>query len=257
MPFAPTDDKQEIYYEVHGNTGPILMMVSGYMGIVDIWKPLLGRLSNRYCCVVHDNRGFGRSSKPESANAYSISRHAEDTNAVLMALNIKEKVTMVTHSIGGNVAAAYYLAHPDRVASIISSTTYFDGKLVRPFLPLDTLTHRTDEPSQAVAFYAQIGLMEEIALEAAKWPAYARRHNAKALLDFNIEDGYTRIQAPMLLIHGDQDPAMPLESLVKPIQQAVPSCWLQVLKGIKHFPPTEAPEEMEKLIDGFVSEHCR
>ncbi|KAF4175366.1 hypothetical protein CNMCM8060_007375 [Aspergillus lentulus] len=256
MPFAPTDDKQEIYYELHGSTGPILMMVSGYMGIIDIWKPLLARLSNRYRCVVHDNRGFGRSSKPESANAYSISRHAEDVNSILMALKTQEKIAMVTHSIGGNIAAAYCLAHPERVTTIISSGTYFDGVHVRPFLPLDTLTYRTDEPSQVVAFYAQIGLTDEIALEAAKWPAYARCHNAKALLDFNIGDGYTRIKAPMLLIHGDQDLATPLEGLVKPIQQAVPSCWLQVLKGVKHFPPTEAPEEMEKLIDGFVSEHC-
>ncbi|OJI82460.1 hypothetical protein ASPTUDRAFT_201867 [Aspergillus tubingensis CBS 134.48] len=256
MPFAPTDDKQEIYYEVHGSTGPILMMVSGYMGITDIWQFLLARLKNRFRCIVHDNRGFGRSSKPESANAYNIARHAEDVNSILTALNIEEKIIMVTHSIGGNIASAYYLAHPELVAGIIASGTCFDGQLLRSSLTLDTLIHRADEPSQAVAFYSQIGLMDEIALEAAKWPAYARRHNAKALLDFNIGDGYTRIQAPMLLIHGDQDLVTPLEGLVKPILNTAPSCWLQVLKEVKHFPPTEAPEEMEKLIDGFVSKHC-
>jgi pimeloyl-ACP methyl ester carboxylesterase len=256
MPFASTDDKQEIYYEVHGSTGPILMMISGYMGITDIWRPILARLNNRFRCVVHDNRGFGRSSKPDSANAYSIPRHADDIKSILLELNIDEKIIMLTHSVGGNIASAYCLAHPERVAGIISSGTYFDGKLVRPFLPLETLIHRADEPSQAVAFYSQIGLMDEIALEAAKWPAYARRHNARALLDFDIGDGYTRIKTPMLLIHGDQDLATPLESLVKPIQHAVPSCWLEVLKGVKHFPPTEAPEKMEKLIDEFVLKRC-
>jgi hypothetical protein len=35
MPFAPTDDKQEVY-ELHGSTGPILMMISDYMGTIDI-----------------------------------------------------------------------------------------------------------------------------------------------------------------------------------------------------------------------------
>ncbi|KAF9883245.1 hypothetical protein FE257_003801 [Aspergillus nanangensis] len=256
MPFAPTDDKQEIYYEVHGNTGPILMMVSGYMGITDIWQFIVPRLKNRFRCIVHDNRGFGRSSKPESANAYSISRHAEDVTSILTALNIEEKIIMITHSIGGNIASAYCLAHPELVAGIISSGTYFDGQLLRSFLPLDTLIHRADEPSQAVDFYSQIGLMDEIALEAAKWPAYARRHNANALLDFNIGDGYTKIQAPMLLIHGGQDLATPLEGVIKPILNAAPSCWLQVLEEVKHFPPTEAPEEMAKLIDGFISKHC-
>lgn len=144
---------------------------------------------------------------------------------------------MATHSIGGNTAAAYCRARPERVAAIMSSGTHFDGVLVRPFLPLDTLTYRTDEPSQVVAFFAQIGLSDEIALGAAKWPAYARCHNAEGILDFIIGAGYTRIKAPMLLLHGNQDPVTPLGSLVNPIQQAVPSWWLQVLKRVKHFQP--------------------
>lgn len=256
MPFVCTDDEQEIYYEVHGSVGPILMMVSGYMGISDIWQFIIPRLKDRFRCVVHDNRGFGRSSKPESAEAYSIPRHAEDTKSILKAMDTDEKVILVTHSVGGNIAAAYCQEHPEDVAGIISSATYFDGEQIGKYLPFELLTHRADEPSQSVAFYSQTGLIETIALEAAKWPGYIRRHNAKALLDFKIGDGYSRIQAPMLLIHGDEDAATSIEGLVKPIQQEVSSCQLEVLKGVAHFPPTEAPENMATLIDQFVSKNC-
>ncbi len=41
MPFANTDDDQEIYYEVHGTSGPLLVCISGYFGISDLWKPLI------------------------------------------------------------------------------------------------------------------------------------------------------------------------------------------------------------------------
>jgi hypothetical protein len=36
MTFAITKDGQEIYYEVYRNTGLILVLVSGYMGIANI-----------------------------------------------------------------------------------------------------------------------------------------------------------------------------------------------------------------------------
>lgn len=254
MGFAPTNDGHEIYYEVHGTTGPTLVLVSGYMGIANIWQPLLAKLSPKYRCIIYDLRGFGRSSKPESPEAYSVLRHAADLDAVIKALGnqINERFVLVTHSMGGNTATAYYHSNPRNVAGIVYSGTCFDGKLARNFLTYDALTYGIESPSKCVEFYSSMGLDKTIALEAAKWPAYARGNNAKALLSFEIGDMYSTINVPGLIIHGAKDMATPVEGCVGPIQQAMPSCRLEVLDEVRHFPPTEAPSEVKRLVDEFV-----
>ncbi|KAG2002107.1 hypothetical protein GB937_009773 [Aspergillus fischeri] len=202
MAFATTNDSQEIYYEVHGGTGPTLVLVSGYMGIANLWQPLIARLITKYRCIAYDIRGYGRSSKPESQDAYSIPQQAADLDAVLKAAKINEPVVLVTHSMGGNIASAYYLMNPTNVSKIIYTATYYDGKIAGQFLPYEALTGGADVPSKCVDFYASMGLDRSIAVEAAKWPAYGRRHNASCLLAFEIGDGYRRITVPTVIFMG-------------------------------------------------------
>ncbi|KAF4228991.1 hypothetical protein CNMCM6805_001785 [Aspergillus fumigatiaffinis] len=252
MAFATTNDAREIYYEVHGSTGPILVLVSGYMGIANLWQPLIARLGAKYRCIAYDLRGYGRSSKPESPGTYNIPQHAADLDAVLKAAKINEPVVLITHSMGGNIASAYYLTNPTNVSKIIYTATYYDGKSAKQFFPLEGLTAGVDEPSKCVDFYTIMGLDRSIALEAAKWPAHGRRNNASCLVSYDIGDGYKRITVPTLIIYGEEDKTVPVEQGVQPMVDTMPNSRLVLLKSVAHFPPTEAPEEMERLIDEFV-----
>ncbi|CAG8352432.1 unnamed protein product [Penicillium salamii] len=251
MGFATTDDGQEIYFRAHGTKGPLLVFVSGYFGVDNIWQPLIAKLSSQYRCISYDSRGYGRSSKPVSSDSYSVTRHAADLHTVLGACNVTERVLFVTHSMGCNIAAAYYLAYPDSVTGMINSAAYYDGDRIQKFVPGEAFSSGADIPSQCVAFYTNMGLDEETALEAAKWPAHGRRNNAHALMSFTMEKKYPLINVPALVVLGQDDAATP-EELVTPIVQEIPTCKLEVLKGVRHFPPTEAPEEMERLIRVFV-----
>ncbi|OOF93361.1 hypothetical protein ASPCADRAFT_7591 [Aspergillus carbonarius ITEM 5010] len=253
MPFTTTDDLQEIYYETHGAGEITLVFVSGYFGIANIWQPLISRLSAKYRCIAYDSRGYGRSSKPTAEEAYSVPRHAADLHTVLTACT-SGQVVLVTHSMGGSIGAAYYLAHPDHVTGLIQTGTYFDGVRMSQVLTYDMLTAGVENPSQCVAFYTNMGLDTPTALEAAKWPAYCRRHNAKALLAWDIGNAYATFKIPGLVVQGELDQATPVESLARPIAEAMPKCRLEVLKGVVHFPPTEAPADLERLIEGFVRE---
>ncbi|RAH45317.1 alpha/beta fold hydrolase [Aspergillus brunneoviolaceus CBS 621.78] len=258
MPFATTSDNQEIYYETHGpaTSATTLAFVSGYFGITAIWHSLITRLSARgYRCIAHDSRGYGRSAKPTAEEAYSIPRHAEDVHAVLAAADIPptSQLVLVTHSMGGNIGAAYCLAHPGRVAGLIQTGTYIDGARIQAILSYEALTSGVESPSKCVAFYTNMGLEEATALEAAKWPAYCRRYNARALLGWAIgDDQYADLTVPGLVVQGELDAATPVELLCRPIVEAMPACRLAVLPGVAHFPPTEAPEEVERLVVEFV-----
>ncbi|KAF4956135.1 hypothetical protein FSARC_11665 [Fusarium sarcochroum] len=256
MPFATTDDGHEIWFEEHGTEGPIIVFVSGFMGIANIWEPLTTELDGKFRFIAYDSRGFGRSSKPESPESYSVPRHAVDLATVLDTLKISEPVVLVAHSMGGNIASAYYLEHPDHVAGIVYSGTYYDGKLFSHLgVTLEAFAGMAESPAKCADFYVNFGLPYNIALEAAKWPAYARRNNAKILLEYEMGDRYTEIKIPTLGVQGDRDVVTPPETTAKIVAEALPqNTKLAVLKDVNHFPQVEATEVFGHLVEEFGSQ---
>ncbi|KAE8410780.1 putative alpha/beta fold family hydrolase [Aspergillus pseudocaelatus] len=254
MPFVKTDDGQEIYYQVQGVSGPLLICISGYFGISDLWKPLIANLGSSYRCLTFDSRGYGRSSKPEAPEAYSVVRSSEDVATVINAAGLADEAcVLVTHSMGGNIASAYTLAHPKNVTGIIYTATYYDGINISKFLPMSALYDGADIPSKCVEFYTNMRCPEDIAHEAAKWPAYIRKNNAKALYGFEMNGRYSQITVPTVIIQGEEDFAGPIDIAVKPMLAELPSCTLKPLPGVCHFPPVEAPAEVKRVIEEFLA----
>ncbi|KAB8078857.1 hypothetical protein BDV29DRAFT_187546 [Aspergillus leporis] len=177
-------------------------------------QPLIARLATSYRCIAYDNRGYGRSPKREFPRGlhYSTARCRSRSTSS----NCQNNDPFVL------------------VSQIAYTGTYYDGKAMSHILPYGALTSGVGKPSKCVEFYTNMGLDQTIAIEAAKWPAHGRRNNASCLLSFDIGDGYASITVPSLIIQGEKDAASP------------------VLKGVDHFPPTESPEELERLIDEFV-----
>ena len=75
----------KIYYDVRGEGEP-LFLIMGWGGNSDSWYHQLDILSKSYKLILIDNRGVGRSSKPDYP--YKMSMFLEDTKAVLDHLNI-------------------------------------------------------------------------------------------------------------------------------------------------------------------------
>ena len=95
------------------------------MGIANIWQDVVTDLENNYKCIVHDSRGYGRSSKPATKEFYSVERHAQDTKQILNELGIKKDIILVTHSMGGNIATVFANKYPEVVKGIIYTGTYY------------------------------------------------------------------------------------------------------------------------------------
>lgn len=252
MPFISAFGESQIYYEIYGNGNPVVVFVSGFMGIADIWRPLATKPSTKYFCIAHDNRGFGCSSKPKDRIAYSVENHAHDITLLLNVLDVDQPVILVTHSMGGNIASAFALASPERVAGIVYTGTYYDGKQMREKgVTYKALTENGHNPTDIIKFYTNFGLTEDIALEAAKWSPCAREHNAWSLVDFEMGDRYAEITIPTMIVQGNKDVVNPPD-FVRQMAEELPNCRLEFLDGVNHFPPTEAPEKLDGLICEFV-----
>ena len=75
----------DIYYEVHGQGDP-LVMIMGLRRNMEWWYHQIPVLSKHFKVIVFDNRGAGRSDKPEMD--YSIRLFADDTAALMDELGI-------------------------------------------------------------------------------------------------------------------------------------------------------------------------
>jgi len=254
MPWTVADDGCEIYYEVHGD-GPTVVFASGFMGITEIWQEQIKALSGSYRCVAFANRGAGRSEKPLPRVAYGVERHARDLLAVLEAAGVTDKVVIVGHSMGGNTASTFYLAHPDRVAGIVYVGSYVSGNQIRDVgNTLEKIKQAVRTADGRVSFYEAVGLPRHIAMESAKWPLYAVLGNAESFMAFDMSDRIGEITVPCLILHGDRDIVSPLDPCGLGLQSGLPNARLEVFDDVNHCPMVEAPDRANALIADFLKQ---
>ena len=110
-----------MYYEIHGEGEPVVL-IAGLNSDHTLYQKLgiISRLAESYQVVAFDNRGVGRTDKPDSP--YSIEMMAEDTVGLLDVLGIK-KVHLLGISMGGRIALALTLRHPERVKTLMLVST--------------------------------------------------------------------------------------------------------------------------------------
>jgi 3-oxoadipate enol-lactonase len=111
MPTAKVRDI-EIYYERAGE-GPRLLFISGTGGDLRMKPNVMdGPLAKAFDLVAYDQRGLGRTDKPDAA--YSMADYADDAAGLMDAIGWAS-AKVVGASFGGMVAQELALRHPDKV----------------------------------------------------------------------------------------------------------------------------------------------
>jgi pimeloyl-ACP methyl ester carboxylesterase len=110
-----TVNQTEIYYEIQGEGQPILLIPG--LGLDNTYyrlgEPLI---RENFQTILVDPRGIGKSQKDDVE--YTAELWADDYAALLDAINIK-KAHILGSSLGGTVALAMGVRHPNKVASLI------------------------------------------------------------------------------------------------------------------------------------------
>ena len=109
----------KIYYEIHGEGAP-LVLIMGLRRNVEWWYRQIPSLSRQFQVIAFDNRGAGRSDKPDME--YSIRLFADDTAGLMDALNIS-KARILGISMGGYIAQELALNYPAKVHSLLLGCT--------------------------------------------------------------------------------------------------------------------------------------
>src|SRR5579872_600428 len=111
-------DGVELYYEEHGQSGPVILLSHGYSSSSGMWKGQIEPLSKAHKLVIWDMRGHGDSDYPEDQGAYTEEATVADMADLLDHVGAK-KAIIGGLSLGGYMSLAFNRAHPDRVAALL------------------------------------------------------------------------------------------------------------------------------------------
>jgi len=114
-----TGDGVELHITEAGEGFPVIL-AHGFPELGYSWRHQLPALADAgYRAIAPDQRGYGRSSRPEPIDAYDIHRLSADLLAVLDDIG-EERAVFVGHDWGSMVVSHVALAHTDRVAGLVN-----------------------------------------------------------------------------------------------------------------------------------------
>ncbi len=196
-----------------------------------------------------DLPGFGSSPPPRRATG--ARGYAEVVGSVLDEI-AEGPLVLFGHSFGGKVATALAAQWPDRVRSLIlcGAPVLRQGPRRRPpwgfrvaraarraRLVPESVLERARQRYGSSDYRAARGVMREVLV---------------ATLGESLDEELDRVKVPVTLLWGERDEAVPLE-VARAALTHLSNARLEVLDGIGHLVPTEAPGAVERVVREALS----
>lgn len=294
MPIAKVGDIN-LYYEVHGEGEP-LVLIMGYGLRGGQWAELRDKLAGEYRVIVPDNRGTGRSDKPEKP--YTTRMMAADVAGLLDVLGIGA-TNVFGYSMGGTIAQEFALNYPGRLTNLILGATICGGTRAVPatteavkfiLSPGRTeLRHIFIHPLYLLAlkFILSAGRtelsVEDRARDVIPWlwdkefvennnaaierfiatcceyptPLQAYISQQNTMLTHNTYSRLPNIKAPTLVIAGTEDRIVPHENS-KLLASRIPGAELVMINGAGHGVfISDTTEKVSQTVLDFLHRHSK
>ena len=201
------------YVERGENNRKVVIFIHGYLHSQETFVPLMEALGPQYHTYAVTLRGHGNSDKPETG--YSMGEMAEDVVALMDHLGI-DQASIVGHSMGGVVAQRLAVDHPERVEDLVLLATTANAGINRNVLEFQYFTNYLlqgpIDPNLVAYLYmtrffyqTPLQYLASSVAETLKVPLYVWQDSLNALVAENMTGELEAIQAPTLLIWGEND----------------------------------------------------
>jgi pimeloyl-ACP methyl ester carboxylesterase len=221
MPYL-TVNGLEIYYEVHGDGPPLLLLHGGSGSIPEKWIPLF---TPHFRVIAPEQMGHGRTADLVD-RPFHYHEMAEDTVELMRQLSVGAAV-VVGYSDGGIIGIDMAIHHPERLTklAVTGANAHFDGYTAENL----EWARSFDPASQPVSDdYARLSPDGR-----EHWPVVLGRLKTMWAAEptFTTEE-LQSIQTPTLLIVGDRDIVTP-EHAVE-MYRTIPGAQLCVVPNAGH-----------------------
>lgn len=254
MGILTTKDGTQIYYKDWG-AGPPVVFCHGWPLNSDSWESQMMFLAaSGYRCVAHDRRGHGRSGQPWNGN--DMDTYADDLSELIEKLDLRE-VFLIGFSAGGGEVARYVGRHGTsrlaRIALIASVPPFRLKTAANPGgEPIEKFEKsRAGSLADRSQFYKDIaggpffganrpgskvsqGTMDSFWLQGMQAGAKNTYDCIKAFSETDFTEDLKKIDVPTLIIHGDDDQIVPIDSTSRRTAKLVKNATLKVYPGAPH-----------------------
>jgi pimeloyl-ACP methyl ester carboxylesterase len=262
---APSEAKQVTIYgtKIHyidKGTGPVVILLHGLGGSGGNWALNTPALADGFRVIVPDQVGFGQSDKP--IINYRIATYVDWLDALYKELKI-ERASLVGNSMGGWIAAAYALAHPDKVDKLVlvdsggfAPPENFD---MRQLAAMNPSTREGMKQLSALLFFNKL-FQSDAAIDAALtsrvkagdgYTINSLNESVARREDF-LDNRLGGIRAPTLIIWGRNDGLTPL-AIGERFKKEIAGSELLVIDQAGHFPQLEKAAEFNNGVIKFLA----
>jgi len=280
---AHDTDGLDLHYVRQGQGSPTVLLLHGWPGFWYDWRRVLPRLAQFTSVIAMDLRGFGDSAKPDlpPLEAYSAQAQARNVVALLDQLQL-EKVVLVGYDVGSCVAQAVAQIEPSRVQSLALAAPIYPGYGTRPLEPAaqqerwyqhfhtiaqaDSLIgHDRETVRLYLSYFYDHWVGNKQALRSQEFEAivdtYAQPGAVRGSIAWYragggsgqlalsyLQSQFVPIAHPTAVVWGEADPILPSSWADRLQEYFTHLAGLQVLAGIRHFVPFEAPDAFVEAI---------
>ena len=249
---------QDIYTEDEGSGFP-LVLVHGFLGSAEMWKPQINFFKNYFRVVAPDLPGFGKSKEVKSHN--SIQSIA---NLLLNFLEEKkiDKFYLLGHSMGGMIVQEMAKKSGNKISKLICYSTGPRGEMPGRFETVDQ--SRINLKKNGLEIMArniaktwfvkgENAKYFDICINAGKQASIETVDNALiAFKNWNGVDTLKNIKNKTLIVWGDKDKSYNLEQ-IKTLEKNIPNSSLIVFNNCAHNVHLEEPEKFNNTIKHFLT----
>ncbi|NBE56690.1 alpha/beta fold hydrolase [Streptomyces boluensis] len=271
-------DGTALAHREHGDGPPLVCLPGGPMQSAAYLGDLGGLAAHRRLILL-DPRGTGGSAVPRDTTSYRCDRLVDDVEALRAHLRL-DRMDLLAHSAGTNLALLYAERHPERVGTLVLVTpsVLAVGGTVTADVRRATARLRSAEPWYPEASTALEKVMAGRADEAAaqaitpflygSWDTTARTHatasdaqrNHEAAAVHTSEGAFhpeatraalSRHTAPVLVLAGETDLNSPPAATAE-VAELFPRSTHVVQDGAGHFPWLDDGGRFVEVVEGFL-----
>jgi 2-hydroxy-6-oxonona-2,4-dienedioate hydrolase len=248
-----------VHYVEEG-TGAPLILIHGLADDVTIWDSVIPALSARFHVIALDQIGFGRSDKP--LLNYRVSTFVDFLGGFLAELKI-DRASLVGNSLGGWVAAAFVLAHPERIERLVLCDAAGYAALAKTMdrRALSALRLASREDIRYLGaltfhdkrFYQDTDAIFKQRVTAGDSYTVGQFLDSMVRGDDILDNRLRMINRPTLVIWGRDDKLIPL-SFGKRFHHEIANSRLRIIDNCGHIPQVECPKEFATAVLQFLDE---
>jgi abhydrolase domain-containing protein 6 len=256
------DDHRIVYLE--GGKGETIILLHGFGINKDIWTAFAKYLKG-YHLIIPDVPGFGESSRVPM-DSYDVERQVGRINRFVEVLKL-DKFHLAGNSLGGTYTATYGAKHPEKVLTLalLDASGVPSQNKSEFIMQLEKgnnllMPRNTEDFNKFLALcYVKIptAITSFNKIFAANWIVHTE-FNKKIWNDwqpgkFTLAPVIPLIQAPVLIIWGDQDRMMDIGGVAF-LEKNLKTHKTVIMKNTGHAPMVEKPEETAKVYLSFLKE---